>query len=190
MLQATSAATHDDHHGAKRGMATYGPRVTVPEPELVENDALAERASDDPSAPLAFEEVETRAERSPAPVAHPLALSNDSIVRGIAASEAFARGGADSDVAERLLEEFVGGEVPIVRELQVVEGALVALLGKTIQVNPVLALRVAEVLRETAAVSAAVRNRIEKSLAAATSLRAQKMFLAAHRRGNGGPHGI
>lgn len=185
MLQATSAVTHDDHHAG----ASYGPATGVPEPELVENEALVEPTFD-PSAPLAFEEVETRAERTPAPAAHPLALSNDSIVRGIAASEAFARGGADSEVAERLLEEFVGGEVPIVRELQVVEGALVALLGKTIQVNPVLALRVAEVLRETAAVSGAVRSRIEKSLAAATSLRAQKTFLTAHQGRNGGNRGV
>lgn len=187
MLDVGHATTHENTN--KHIVASYDPRVAVPEPELVENDALVEPTADS-SAPLAFEEVETRAERPPAPTAHPLALSDESIVRGIAVREAFATGGAESGVAERLLEEFVGGEVPVVHELQKVEAALVALLGKAIQVNPVLALRVAEVLRETAAVSASVRNRIEKSLAAATSLRAQKTFLAAHQRGNGGPRGV
>ena len=112
-----------------------------------------------------------------------LTLSRESIARGIAVREAFENAGDDSDVAERLLQEFVGGEVPIVRELGNVEGALVALLGRTVT-DPVLALRVAGVLKETVAVSAAVRRRAETSLAAAASLRAQRVFLDAHRLGN------
>ncbi len=122
----------------------------------------------------------------PSPVA--LTISRDNIARGIAVRQAFEIGDRDSEVAERLLEEFVAGEVPIVRELQNVEGALVALLGQTL-LDPALALRVANVLKETTAVSAAVRRRAETSLAAAASLRAQKAFLATHRSSNRGPYG-
>ncbi len=155
--------------------------------ELVENAAV--EASEGPLRALrTWDEPEPPEVRQPAPEPHTLSLSHDSIARGVAVRTAFEHAPAGSEIAERLLEEFASGEVPIVRELQNVEGALVALLGRAVT-DPILAVRVASVLKETVAVSAAVRRRVEGSLQAAASLRTQRAFLGAHRRGIAGSRG-
>lgn len=150
--------------------------------ELVENAALSGEGS---SAMLrTFDEnegEEHRAQLQPVPLDAPgLALAAKSLERGLEVRRAFENGGSDSTVAEQLLEEFVAGEVPVVLELQKVEGALVGLLSRTVT-NPALALKVAEVLKETVALSGAVRRRTEGTLAAVAGLRAQRAFIALHR---------
>jgi hypothetical protein len=173
---------------ADRPVATFA--APEPEPgldalaqiELVENAALSPEGQ---SAMLhVLEEPERGEQRDrvrPVPLDAPgLALAPKSIERGLEVRRAFEHAGADSTVAEQLLEEFVAGEVPIILELQKVEGALVGLLGRTVT-DPALVLKVAEVLKETVALSGAVRRRTEGTLAAVAGLRAQRAFIAAHR---------
>lgn len=166
--------------GAGRGaaLASVSSLKTLTCAELVETDEIA-------LVEPAIDRVQ-HDEPSEFP-GHSLVLSAESIGRGVEVRAAFERAGPDSDVGERLLEEFVAGEVPIVRELQNVEGALVALLGRTVMAaDPAVALKVAEVLRETVALSSAIRKRAEASLVAVAGLRAQRAFSAAHA-GKGGP---
>lgn len=93
---------------------------------------------------------------------------------------AFARAGDDSDAAERLLLDLVGSETTIALQLQDVESALAVLLSRTVT-DPRTALEVAKVLRETVALSNAVRRRVENSLNAAATLKAQRVLLASQR---------
>ena len=86
----------------------------------------------------------------------------------------------DADVGERLLEELTAAEVPIALQLQDIEGALTAMLGKAV-LEPEAALTVAKVLKETIALSSAIRTRMANALSASANLRAQRRFLAANR---------
>jgi hypothetical protein len=104
-----------------------------------------------------------------------LALPDRSIAEGIRVAQAFKEQGG-ADVAEQILEQLVSGEVPVALELENIEGALVALLQRTV-VEPHLFLKVAESFRETVATSAAIRRRIQNSLSAAAGLRAQRRML-------------
>lgn len=156
---------------------------------LVENESLAPQPEGQELEPYPVAQLE---EQLHVPVvaaleAPTLMISRENIQRGIEVRDAFDRAGPDSDVGARLLEEFVAGEVPIVRELQNVEGALGALLGRTVMGADLhLALKVAEVLRETVALSSAVRKRAETSLAAVAGLRAQRAFISSnHQRTRG-----
>ena len=87
------------------------------------------------------------------------------------------------EVGERLLQDLVAAEVGVAFQLVDVEAGLVALLSRTIA-DPAMALAVARTFREAAALSSAVRRRMENCLAAAATLRAQRL-LAGTRRDDG-----
>ena len=109
-----------------------------------------------------------------------LTLSAPNLRRAHEVRVAFEAADDDGDIGERLLEELVSGEVGVALELQNIEGALASLLGKTVT-DPRLALEVAKVFRETAGLSSAVRRRIENSLGAVATLRAQRILMSAQR---------
>lgn len=109
-----------------------------------------------------------------------LTLSAPNLRRAQEVRVAFAAAEDEGDTGERLLEGLVAGEVGIALQLQDIEGALASLLGKTVT-DPRLALEVAKVFRETAGLSNAVRRRIENSLGAVASLKAQRVLMAAQR---------
>jgi hypothetical protein len=109
-----------------------------------------------------------------------LTLSAVNLERGQQIRKAFEDSGSDADVAERLLEELTAGEVPIALQLQDIEASLVVMLGRAI-LDPEAAMHLAKLLRETMALSGAIRTRMQNALGAAANLRAQRKFLAAHR---------
>jgi len=69
-------------------------------------------------------------------------------------------------------------------QLQDIEGALVAMLGKAV-LEPEPAMQIVKVLRETVALSGAISTRMQNALGAAANLRAQRRFLA-NQRGRSG----
>jgi len=85
---------------------------------------------------------------------------------------------------ERLLHELIAGDMPVALALQDAQAELVRVLQKALH-NPELALSVAKVMRETVALTSAVSRRIEASLMASGSLRAQRRFLALNRGKDG-----
>ena len=97
----------------------------------------------------------------------------------------FHKSGDDAKIGERLLEELVSGEVGIALELRDIEGALASLVGKTVT-DPTLVIAVMKALREVIAANGSVRGRMERSLAAAANLRAQRRFLRAQHGRLGG----
>jgi hypothetical protein len=94
-----------------------------------------------------------------------LTLPHRSVARATEAKRAFERAGSESEVGERLLEELVSAELAVALELQNTEGALVALLQKTIT-DPTLGTAVTKLTREVIGLSDAVRHRIHGSLGA------------------------
>lgn len=119
-------------------------------------------------------------DRNTAAAAANLTPPQHSLDRARQVRASFARAGDDSDAAERLLLDLVGGETVIVLQLQDVESALAVLLSRTVT-DPRTALEVAKVLREAVALSSAVRRRVENSLNAAATLKAQRVLLASQR---------
>jgi len=109
-----------------------------------------------------------------------LTLSLVNLERGRQVGKAFEENGPEADVAERLLEELTAGEVPVALQLQDIEAMLVAMLGKAV-LEPGPAMQIVKVLRETVALSGAVRTRMQNALGAAANLRAQRKFLANQR---------
>jgi len=85
-----------------------------------------------------------------------------------------------SEVGERMLHELVAGEFAVALELGDIQGAMASLFGKTV-LDPQLSVEVAKGFREAVALSSAVRSRMERSLSAAATLRAQRLLLAAQR---------
>lgn len=114
-----------------------------------------------------------------------LTLSAANIVRAQEVLGEFDVAEEPSEVGERLLHELVAGELAVARELQDIEGAMAALLGRTVT-DPALSAAVAKSFREAVALSNAVRRRMEGSLSAAAGLRAQRLLLTAQRGRIGG----
>jgi hypothetical protein len=113
-----------------------------------------------------------------------LTLTPANLARGAEVRAEFESGN-DGEVGERLLENLVAAEVPIAMQLQDIEAAVAGLLSRSLA-HPEVALHAAKLLRESVAVSNAVRLRIERSIGTIASLRAQRRFLAVNRgqRGN------
>ncbi len=114
-----------------------------------------------------------------------LTLSPANIRRATEIGGTFRNSGNDAKIGERLLEELVSGEVGIALELRDIEGALASLVGKTVT-DPTLVIAVMKALREVIAANGSVRGRMERSLAAAANLRAQRRFLRAQHGRLGG----
>lgn len=72
------------------------------------------------------------------------------------------------------------GVVFVALQLQDIEAMLVAMLGKAV-LEPEPAMQIVKVLRETVALSGAIRTRMQNALGAAANLRAQRKFLANQR---------
>jgi hypothetical protein len=107
-----------------------------------------------------------------------LTLSGECLTRGHQACRDFASGRDPSEVGEEILHELVAGELSIALALQDIEAAMAALVAKAVT-DPKLSLAVARSFAEAVALSGAIRRRMEGSLGAAASLRAQRMLLAA-----------
>ncbi len=120
----------------------------------------------------------------PSPQALTLQLPDDYLAEARRVRESFTAAERDATPAERLLEGLISSEVPIAMGLGDAEGALVALLQRTVA-DPRLAAEVARTLKETVALHSAVRRRIENSLNAVAGLRAQRIFLEGRRAGRG-----
>jgi hypothetical protein len=146
------------------------PAISPTEAALQEHNADLERERTDK-----FEQSKLVAAGLPS-----LTLSSVNLERGRQVRRAFEESGPDAEVAERLLEELTAGEVPVAMQLQDIEGALVAMLGRAI-LEPEAALQITKILRETVALSGAVRTRMQNALGAAANLRAQRRFLAAQK---------
>lgn len=139
--------------------------TSVQEPERVETRGFSE----------------DRLARAAAAIAN-LTLAARSIEEGARISRAFKDKGA-ADVAEQILEQLIAGEVPVVLELQNIEGNLIALAQRCIT-EPALFLKVMETFKETVAVSAAVRRRMQNSMSCAAGLKAQRRMLNGAGIGN------
>lgn len=138
------------------------------EPSIVDVDPAAD--------PLTLDaEGESTREREPGVVASVTMLAVSHQVRMRRAKAELARGAGTND-GERLLHELVASEVGVALQLVDVEAGLASLLSKTVA-DPKLAIEVAKVFRETVALSAAVRRRMEGCLSAAATLRAQRILL-------------
>jgi hypothetical protein len=161
--------------------------ASTTETTLVDNDAVMPRISPDEEALRAYDADldPQRAEKSEqaklgTAALSSLTLSPLNLERGQQIRRAFEQGGRDADVAERLLEELTAGEVPVALQLQDIEASLTVMLGRAI-LEPEAAMQIAKVLRETVALSGAVRTRMQNALGAAANLKAQRTFLAAQR---------
>ena len=140
----------------------------------------AERGGDD-GAPDELVSCEAaKAANHAAKAIEALMLSGPNLDRARRARVEFAGSEDGSEVGEQLLHELVAGETAIALQVMDVEGALAALLTKTVT-NPAVAMEVARVFREATALSGAIRRRIEGSLNAAAALKAQRVLLAAQR---------
>jgi hypothetical protein len=113
-----------------------------------------------------------------------LRLADANLQRGREVKQTFLEAGPDGDEAERLLLELIAGEVPVILQLRDLEAATAALACRTMT-DPTLSPGVLKVARETTAWLTAVRSRTEKTMVVIADLRAQRRFLAAHRRQSG-----
>ena len=169
------------------GDDTLAPTTDGMMAELVDNDLIVPRPSpqeeelQDDAVALERRQLQGEEQAELAAAAIPrLRLSAVNLARGQQVRKAFEDRDDDGDEGERLLEELTAAEVPIALQLQDIEGALTAMLGKAV-LEPEAALQVARVLKETVALSGAVRTRMQNCLSAAANLRAQRKFLALHR---------
>lgn len=158
------------------------------EPALVDNDeALRSAVSPQEEHQEHRAELERRQREKDeqieqaAEVVPTLRLAQVNLERGQEVQQAFRDTGPDGDEAERLLLELVAGEIPVLLQLRDLEAANAALLGRTIT-NPELSTAVLKVARETTAWLTAVRTRTQNTMGVIADLRAQRKFLARHRR--------
>jgi hypothetical protein len=169
--------------------ATAGELTGLAEVSIVENPALeaAPTAAEDGEAHFA-DELAKRNGTHPAQAARAaeamanLTLSSTSLASAREVRQSFEENGAEA--AEQLLERFVADETAVALDLQNAEAASIVLLARAI-LDPDLAGKVAKMAREVVALSSAIRARTERTLARVADLRAQRAFLAAHRRPNG-----
>jgi hypothetical protein len=148
--------------------------VEAPDPEARTTEALREASS------VSHERLARAAW-----AAASLALSDRNVAECIRVAKAIQNQGA-ADVAEQLLETLVVGELPIAAELAHIEGALVALLQRTVT-EPAMHHKVAKSLKETVAVNTAVLRRMQNALSAVAALRAERPLL--NGIANGGANG-
>lgn len=114
-----------------------------------------------------------------------LTIATGNLARAGELRQAFASAADGSKVGEKLLEDFVGMEAGIALALLDTEAAAVALIQKTLPVDPALALKLAQVAKEVEALSSAVHRRMQNGLAAAANLRAQRHLVAMQRGSHG-----
>jgi hypothetical protein len=91
--------------------------------------------------------------------------------------QAFARAGDETNVGERVLEDFAAVDTGLAEALVDAEAAVVALLQKAGPTNPAPSLKMVEVAEGVGRLLVGMRSRIEGSLAAAASLRARRLSL-------------
>jgi hypothetical protein len=180
------ANAHPTHLLARaEDLAVATESILVEDESLEPAISLAEEALQEHETNVERERANRSGQAKLAAAALPsLTLSSVNIERGCQVRKAFEESGSDADVAERLLEELTAGEVPVAMQLQDIEGALVAMLGKAV-LEPEPAMQIVKVLRETVALSGAIRTRMQNALGAAANLLAQRRFLA-NQRGRSG----
>ena len=189
-MRATSAdlngdsRTHESATSVHDGSAPRASGYDLGQVTLVDDETLAEAAPTDPSAGADEELLELeRSGRSPA---HPgdaianLTLSEPNLRRAHEVCAEFDAAEDLSVVGEKVLCELVGGEVAVAMQLRDIEAAMAALLSKTIT-DPEMTVAVCKGLKETIGLSTAIRRRMENSLSAAASLKAQRILLTAQR---------
>lgn len=103
------------------------------------------------------------------------------VERGQAARKALDEVCPDAAPDERILNELVAKQLPVALLLHELEEQLAARM-MAVMDDPRLALAVAKVLHDTAAMASAMSKRVQSTLSTAASLRAQRRFLALHGR--------
>jgi hypothetical protein len=179
-MQSTINGVREETSGDPSSDVSEAEVIARGELECVSNDDLVPV---DATANARDEALPPRAP-STALAAPGLQLPAEYVCEGERLRARFAAAEADAPPAEQVLESLIAGEVPIAMSLADSEGALAALLTRTL-VDPKLALEVARVLREVVGLSGAVRRRIELCAGAVANLRAQRRFIEGHR----GRHG-
>jgi hypothetical protein len=106
-----------------------------------------------------------------------LTLPERYIVRITKLRQEFAQAGDGSTVGERLLEDLVAMDAGVALALIDEEARTVALLQKAGPTDPAPALKMTELAEKIGGLSAAVRARMQTSLAAAAGLRARRQAL-------------
>jgi hypothetical protein len=118
---------------------------------------------------------------TPARSGRRLPLDERLVERGREARRALDQVCPDAAPDERILNELVAKQLPVALLLHELEEQLAARI-MVVMDDPRIALAVAKVLRETAAMASAMTKRVQSTLSTAASLRAQRRFLTLHGR--------